>query len=347
MIARRVLLLAMLLSAACVSVWGQMAIFPTTLANGFVGAPYPATRLGVSLASFTPTWAVTVGTLPAGLALDSSTGIISGTPTVVGSSTFTVTATVGTAPNVVTTLTQVFTVGINALTITGLPSIAPPGTQQSATVSLAGGANVDTFTGTLTLTFVPASGSAQNYDAKFASGAPYTANFTIAPSAASASVPVMIGTVAGTITITTTSFVNSHGIALPVPAPVVITVNPTVPVITNLIPCAITLGAFSISVTGFSSTRDMTSAAFHFTLPTNTQPPTLDVSVPVSSAFTTWYSNPNSNAFGSTFKMTVQFSYTGPPGTSVPLVAVTGTLTNSKGVSNQSAPAQSVLATCP
>src|SRR5713226_5615754 len=115
--------------AACVGALGQMTISPTTLPNGFVGTPYP------------------------------TTGIISGTPTAVGSSTFTVTATLGTAPNVVITLVQVFTVGINALTITGLPSVAPPGTQSSATVSLAGGANVDTFTGTLTLTFVPASGS--------------------------------------------------------------------------------------------------------------------------------------------------------------------------------------------
>jgi hypothetical protein len=73
----------------------------------------------------------------------------------------------------------------------------------------------------------------------------------------------------------------------------------------------------------------------------------LDVTVPLTTAFTAWYSNPNSNAFGSTFKMTVQFSYTGPPGTSVPLVAVTGTLTNSIGASTPPVLAQTILATCP
>jgi large repetitive protein len=344
-IARRVLLLAVLLTATCACAWGEMTIFPTTLPNGFVGTPYPATRLGVSGTGIIPTWAVTVGTLPAGLALDSSTGIISGTPTAAGSSTFTVTATVGTA-----SLVQVFTVGINALTITGLPSIAPPGTQPSATVSLIGGASTDTFTVTLTLSFVPASGSAQPYDAKFANGSGTTTTFPIPTPQGNTtiSVPVIVGTVAGTITITTTSFVNSHGIALPVPAPIVITVNPTAPVITGgVIPCAVTLSGFNISITGFSSTRDMTSALFHFTLPTNTQPSTLDVTVPLTTAFAAWYGSPNSNAFGSTFKMTVQFSFTGPPGSTVPFIAVTTTLTNSKGTSTPPIAGQPSAATCP
>ena len=337
MIARRILPLAALLIAACASAWGQLTISPSKLPNGFVGNPYPATRLIVGGTGIIPTWTLTVGTLPAGLGLDSSTGIISGTPTATGSSTFTITATLGTAPNV-TTVAQVFTLVINALTITGLPSIAPPGTQSSATVSLTGGPNVDTFTGTLALTFTPASGSAQNYDAKFASGAPYTANFTITPSAASASVPVMIGTVAGTITITTTSFVNSHGIALPVPAPVVITVSATPPVIKKVTIGTVTSSGFSISVTGFSSTRDMTNAAFTFVAPTNATLTSSVITVPLTTAFTTWYGSAASTAFGSQFTMTVQFTYTAAPGTTVPFTAVSVTMTNSKDTSNSFGP---------
>lgn len=226
-----------------------------------------------------------------------------------------------------------------------LPPIGVAATQPAATVLLSGpyALNVNV---TMALTFVPASGSAQPYDAKFATGGT-TTTFTITPTAPTASVPVMIGTVAGIITITTTATDSAGNSLTPVPVTNVMTVNPTVPVITSVIPCAVTLGSFSISVTGRSTPRDMTSALFHFTLPTNTQPSTLDVSVPLTTAFTAWYNSPNSNAFGSTFKMTVQFSYTGPPGTSVPLVAVTGTLTNSIGTSNPPVLAQSVLATCP
>ena len=232
--------------------------------------------------------------------------------------------------------------------ITGLPPIGVAATQPSAAVTLSGPSAVAT-TGTLTLAFTPAGGGTQAFDAKFASGSPYTASFTIAAGSTQAlfgtapSIPVMIGTVAGTITITT----SIQSSTLTPPAPFVMTVNPTVPVITSVIPCAITLSGFSISVTGRSTPRNMTSALFHFTLPTNTQPPTLDVTVPLTAAFAGWYSNSNSNAFGSTFKMTVQFSFTGPPGTTVPFVAVTGSLTNSIGTSNPPVEGQSSLATCP
>ncbi len=47
-----------------------------------------------------PTFSITSGTLPAGLTLNPTTGLISGTPTSAGSSTFTVTATNGSAPDV-------------------------------------------------------------------------------------------------------------------------------------------------------------------------------------------------------------------------------------------------------
>jgi len=239
--------------------------------------------------------------------------------------------------------------------ISGLPTIGVAATQPAATVTLSGGPYALAITGTMTLTFAPAGGGTQASDAKFASGSPYAAIFTIAAGSslglfgtASSSVPVMIGTVAGTITITTT-LQDSNGTTLPPPAAVVMTVNPTVPVINanGVIPCAVTSSGFSISVTGRSTPRDMTSALFHFTLPTNTQPPTLDVTVPLTSAFAAWYSSPNSSAFGSTFKMTVQFSYAGPPGSTVPFVAVTATLTNSIGTSTPPVAGQSSVATCP
>jgi len=327
------------------TITAAVGISPATLPNGVVNVPYPATTLtvaGVAISS----WAVTAGTLPAGLTLNAVTGIISGTPTVVGSSTFTISATPGAVVAALPPVVQQFTLSVTgtpSVVISGLPSVGVAATQSAAAVSLSGGTYPLLITGTMTLAFAPATGGSQNYDAKFATGTGSTVNFTIPTGTAqglfgtASSVPVIIGTVAGTITITTT-LQDSNGTALTPPAPIVITVNPTVPVVIGITPGAVTSSGFSISVTGRSTPRNMTSALFHFTAPTGTQLASADVTVPLTSAFTTWYNSSNSIPFGSTFAMTVQFSFTGPPGETVPYTTVTVTLTNSVGASTASAP---------
>lgn len=65
---------------------------PTTLAGGVVGTAYSAALNGASGGTAPYSYAVTTGTLPAGLSL-SAAGVISGTPTAIGNVNFTVTAT--------------------------------------------------------------------------------------------------------------------------------------------------------------------------------------------------------------------------------------------------------------
>jgi hypothetical protein len=75
-----------------VTVAAAPTISPTVLPDAVVNTPY-SQQLNVSGGTGPFTWSVSSGSLPAGLTLDSGTGLISGTPTTVGSSTFTVTVT--------------------------------------------------------------------------------------------------------------------------------------------------------------------------------------------------------------------------------------------------------------
>ena len=65
-----------------------LTISTTTLSSGTVGTTYSQT-LAATGGTAPYTWSVSTGTLPAGLTLNTTTGVISGTPSVAGSSSFT------------------------------------------------------------------------------------------------------------------------------------------------------------------------------------------------------------------------------------------------------------------
>jgi hypothetical protein len=76
-----------------------LAITTTSLPGGSVGAAYSGTLQATG--GVQPyTWSITSGTLPVGLTLNASTGVISGTPTTTGKSTFTVAVQDSESPNV-------------------------------------------------------------------------------------------------------------------------------------------------------------------------------------------------------------------------------------------------------
>jgi hypothetical protein len=321
---------------------GNFAINPAPLPNGFTGVAYSA----IFTVAGNPaplTWAVSVGPLPDGLALNSVTGALTGTPTTTGSFTFTISATYAPAGSAPVTAQQQFTVVIAngpAITVGGLPSTSPPAQQPKATVSLAGPYPLN-ISGTMTLAFASSVGG-DDQMVRFSNGT-RTASFTIPAGSTqgsfsgAANVAVLTGTVAGTITITTV-LTDSAENTLPPPEPTVIVINPTPPVITRVTVTSV-IGGFNVSVTGYSTPRDMISATFHFAPTTGTNLAATDVPVQLTAPFTTWYSDPASNAYGSQFTMVVPFTFTGPPGTTFPIAAVTVNLTNSKGTSNTSPPA--------
>jgi hypothetical protein len=118
----------------------QAAITTPALAGGGVGEPYSATLAatgGPTPADYS--WAVVSGSLPAGLSLDPASGMISGTPTTAGSSTFTVQVTAGGAFPVTAAQSYTITVAAAPLTTSSTLADGTYGTPYSATLSASGG----------------------------------------------------------------------------------------------------------------------------------------------------------------------------------------------------------------
>jgi hypothetical protein len=75
-----------------ITITANVTISPTKLPNGAAGAAYSQT-LTASGGVSPYTWSISAGALPTGLALNATTGDISGTPTTPGTFNFTVKAT--------------------------------------------------------------------------------------------------------------------------------------------------------------------------------------------------------------------------------------------------------------
>ena len=95
-----------------ITITGNLVIATTSLPDGTVGVAYTAT-LEADYATLPVTWSIISGTLPGGLALDPATGVISGTPSVQGSFSFTVMVKDSSTPTA-QTATQSLSITVNA-----------------------------------------------------------------------------------------------------------------------------------------------------------------------------------------------------------------------------------------
>jgi hypothetical protein len=116
-----------------------LSMTTTSLPNGTVGTSYSQT---LQSSGGTPpvSWSVTVGTLPAGLSLNSSTGVISGTPSAAGTSSFTIQVADSSSPK--QTATKALSIAVVAaplaVSTTSLPS-GTVGISYSTTLQFSGG----------------------------------------------------------------------------------------------------------------------------------------------------------------------------------------------------------------
>lgn len=130
------------ISISCVNL-----VPPTQTTSGTSGSAITATTAPTPTGfTGTMTYAVTSGTLPPGLTLDGSTGVISGTPTLGFSGTVTVTGTgTGTNGSGSATYTRTFSIAGPLYSLTGSPSSVPPGGTASFATNAPDGAIVQHF----------------------------------------------------------------------------------------------------------------------------------------------------------------------------------------------------------
>jgi hypothetical protein len=315
---------------------------PTTLPAAVVGVAY--TQKLTAAGGVAPyTFAVANGNLPSGFTFTASTATITGTAPAAESGNFTISVTdsAGTVFSQGLTLTA-----NNPPTPTVTVTLSGPGSgfSQQIPVTLALAAPYPVaINGSVVLTFAPSVTPAAGVDdqmIQFSAGS-RVINFTIPAGSTSptlsgaSSITVLTGTTAGTITLTTS--LTAGGVALAGPAPKTIVNAAGVPFISS-VTFQQTPGGITVTVSGFSSTRDMVSGLFHFAPASNVTLTQSDITESLAAPFTTWYSNTAaSNPFGTQFTLTAPFSLSTQ---STSIVSVTVTLTNSKGASNPVSPTQ-------
>jgi hypothetical protein len=313
-----------------------ITISPATLPAGTLGTAY-SQQLTATGGAGQYTFSISIGALPGGLTLSSS-GLLSGTPTVNGAFNFEVGVTAISRAGSVA-VTQPYQLTINApplptatIQVMGVLNPAEPAEQYLVLVEIAS-QYPTALTGTLTLTFAFAAGNVDDPSIQFSTGG-RTLSFTIPAGQTQGvysgeSVSLGTGTVAGTITLTLDVKAGTQDVT-PQPAPTqVITIAPQAPVITK-VTASTTSGGIEVDVTGFSNTRDMASATFTFQAAAGTTLTSPTVTITANQLFSTWYSNASSTQYGSLFTFAQPFNISG---NASGVTSVSVTLTNSVGTS--------------
>jgi hypothetical protein len=179
--------------------------------------------------------------------------------------------------------------------------------------------------------FAPVASAAVTDDptVQFSTGGRLIAFSIPANSTATPSVQLQTGTIAGTATVTLAVTAAGVNVTPANVAPVVITIPAAVPTLKSA--KATKSGqTLTVAVVGFSNTREVTKAMFHFTPAAGSSIKDPDVTVDVTTVFAGWYGSAASDAYGSAFTFTQPFTLDSDASV---IAGVTVTLTNSVGAS--------------
>jgi hypothetical protein len=286
------------------------------LPSAIVGTNYGLT-FNASAGTPPYSWSIIGGALPQGLSLNAVSGFLSGIPTAAGSFQFTVQ--VGDSAPTSATASAQFSINVSmqipAVNINVTGDINPLG-QPVAHVVLADPYPLE-ITGQMTVVLSPDTITAPNgeTDLRFSNGA-RTIAFAIPANTSGISVPLQVGTVAGTVTFRVASLVAAGNSIISSPPPShsirIDRLRPTI---------------ISASLTN----RTAKQAIFRFTGAAGRNLQTSILTVAVSNGFTSWYQSQSSAIYGSQFLMTQTFNVQGDINA---IGSVSVTLTNAQGESD-------------
>jgi hypothetical protein len=305
------------------TVQGTLQITTLTLPGGVQGFAY-SHQLEASGGPTPFTWSLVGGTLPSGFALTPA-GLLQGNGATLFNGSISVRVTDASGATASRDFTLVIGPPLGTVLLRDLPLRLSP-TQQSPVGLLMTAPYPAELQGTLSFVFTPnAVVPVDDPAVQFSTGG-RTVRFTIPANATNAVFPsplmLLTGTVAGTITINLAIQNGPSGSAL-----FSTTIESTPPQMTNITATYIT-GGLSVRVIGYSPERRVTDVEYSFDVRVNGAIQKVNLTRPVGPEFNTWYQNPASAAFGSSFRLEQLFSVVGDI---TAIEGVTVTLKNSIG----------------
>ena len=296
-----------------------------TLPSAALGTAYSATVVAAGTAPYA--FSVTAGKLPGGLTLNASSGSISGTPSATGDFDFTIQVTDSTKASA----SQAFSMAVLSASFGGISGTAESGQQVSGTVAL-GTTYKEAVSVQIALSFTPdptLAAPSGDPAIQFSSGGTAMTATVAAGSTTPVPFALQTGTVAGTITLTVNLQAGSAAV-LPAVVTQTIQIAKAAPVI-SAVSVASTSSGFTVSVTAYSNTRDLSQAVVQFTPASGQTLETTSVTVSLTSAASSWFQSSGSDQYGGNFILTLPFTVAGGAATDIGSVSVV--LQNSVGSS--------------
>ena len=277
----------------------------------------------------TPPYTWSAAGLPAGLAINPTSGLISGTPTAAGTfNPVVLTVTDSALQHYSDNFTMTVSLpAVPAMTFSGLPATAQPAQQYPLTVTLAS-AYTANITGQAILSFSPTTGLGDSTIAFASGGTTASFNIPVGSLTAVSTIPLAIqtGTAAGTIHVSLRLQAGGVDITPVSPPSISTTIGPAAPVI-SATQVTRTSNSLTIAVTGYATDLEVTQAVFTFTAAAGQtlQSAASTITLDVTSLFSNWFTT---STLGGEFEFTQPFTIQGDPTQVIPQ---TVTLTNRVG----------------